>query len=502
MPATPKLLARLVKNISWTPLLGGTRIEDDKDHIVGAPDTSLSVDKDRVEVLGIPRILAPYYLAFLLDGIALGLVMPLLPYFVMKMGANAFDLSIVVSINYLIQSVGCILMGKFSDAYGRRIAMSICLSASCMTYILLHRATSLPGVILARMVAASMGGLLPIIQSTVADAIDVDDRPKYLGRIMATLGLGLVLGPTINACLPAFSTESKILLASFLPATSLLIILFYARETKRVSSLTSTTASAAAHALLPPKSPPRFSALKPLKETPSSSSLSPIAFDIIILVINSFAIMYAFATETIYAMFMKDLFGYHGDRALSTVFAVSGILIGIFQVFFIKSTINMLGKHATLVCGNAILSLGMIGVGMIRHRGFHFAMFGLHVVGYSIADTALASLITKYSSPATQGRDLAYNQSAQACGRVISPLVAGLLYEMSKSSTILPVGALPFIMGALFPAVATLAPFYLYMKNIVPTRRRVVVRPFVEGSTVAPMKCWMDSDQEVDEEEV
>lgn len=44
------------------------------------------------------------------------------------------------------------------------------------------------------------------------------------------------------------------------------------------------------------------------------------------LVLNGFLIMYAFATETIYAMFLKDSFGY-GERTLSTLFAVNGKLI-------------------------------------------------------------------------------------------------------------------------------------------------------------------------------
>eukprot|EP01037_Dinobryon_pediforme_P043376 gene43376-54363_t len=61
--------------------------------------------------------------------------------------------------------------------------------------------------------------------------------------------------------------------------------------------------------------------------------------------------MFAFATETIYAMFIKDSFGY-GESTLSTIFAINGLFIGLFQVFFIKPVISMIGKHATLALGN------------------------------------------------------------------------------------------------------------------------------------------------------
>ena len=184
-----------------------------------------------------------------------------------------------------------------------------------------------------------------------------------------------------------------------------------------------------------------------------------------LLVLNGFLMMYAFATETIYAMFMKDSFGY-GERALSTLFAMNGFLIGIFQVFFIKTMIGMLGKHATLAIGNFLLAAGMVGVALVRNEPVHFFLFAAHIVGYSIADTALASLISRYSATATQGRDLAMNQAAQSCARVLSPLFAGLLYEKSKQLGTLPIGALPFLAGAAFPAIGISIPALLYIRSV------------------------------------
>lgn len=43
------------------------------------------------------------------------------------------------------------------------------------------------------------GGLVPIMQSGVADVSSAADRPKYIGRIMATFGVGFVLGPALSA---------------------------------------------------------------------------------------------------------------------------------------------------------------------------------------------------------------------------------------------------------------------------------------------------------------
>lgn len=502
------------------------------------------------EILGIPKGLLPFYVAFALDSIAVGLVMPLLPFTVMELGANAFELSLVVSSNYIAQSIGVTIMGRVSDTYGRKVVMTMCLLASSLSYLFLSQAETLIGFASARIISGSFGGLIPVVQSTVADSSTQIERPKYLGRIMATFGLGFVIGPAISALLMGWSTRQKIRLASLLPFIGLNIIHFVAKETKKnvrplnlgfvsdsaaavtpsetnglpgspvsrkwkssnssafgstshlstaamitagapvgissassASKLTSSPLISRATSPLPSKgllfSPSNTTSTTTNTATPSSST----PFDIYLLVLNGFAIMFAFATETIYAMFIKDSFGY-GESTLSTIFAINGLFIGLFQVFFIKPVISLIGKHATLALGNVVLAIGMVGVALVRQtKPLHFAFFSAHIVGYSVADTTLASLISKYSSPATQGRDLALNQAAQACARVVSPLIAGMLYEYSKQPHAwLPVGALPFLVGAMCPLVALTIPTYLYLQKRARKLRRFSL--FTESSSL------------------
>ncbi len=425
------------------------------------------------ELFGVPRRLFPYYYAFLLDAITIGLVMPLLPFSVMELGANAFQLSLVISSNYVAQSIGCIIMGRVSDIYGRKPVTVICLFASMLSYIFLAHANSLMGMAVARIVSGSFGGLLPIMQSAVADVSSLNDRPKYLGRIMATFGLGFVIGPAISAALTSLSTRRKILVASIFPFLGLLIVIFLGKETKRfhivnkkrgsTSDMTGENTNNNLNNSLHHSKDHYLAPSLTSSASSSSSTSSVVPWEITLLVLNGFALMYTFATETIYAMFIKDAFGY-GEETLSRLFAINGSLIGIFQIFFIKPLITLLGQHTTLAIGNLILSLGIIGVALIRHRQIHFILFAIHIIGYSIADTSLTSLITRYSMISNQGSDLALNQAAQAVARVISPIVAGLLYEYSKKSQehqIFPIGALPFIASSLLPATAVTIPLYL-----------------------------------------
>jgi MFS family permease len=307
------------------------------------------------------------------------------------------------------------------------------------------------------------------MQSAVADISNIDDRPKYMGRIMATFGLGFVLGPALSAILSTrVSARDKIRYAAALPLIGFLMSTILLKETRRKVKGYAHLNTEHNHT---GDTPPHKSS-RPI--VPKSSHLSR---EISLLVLNGFLIMYAFGTESIYALFMKDNFGY-GEERLSALLAVNGLIMGVFQVFCIKPMITLAGKHATLAIGNSMLALGMIGLAVIRSKVPHFILFSLHILGYSIADTALVSLLTRYSSPSSQGSDLALNQAAQSCARVFSPLLAGLLYEQSSriqrsfqhgSGYILldrlPVGALPFLVGGLCPLVAVAIPVLLYIAS-------------------------------------
>ncbi|CAN0467896.1 unnamed protein product, partial [Discosporangium mesarthrocarpum] len=88
-----------------------------------------------------------------------------------------------------------------------------------------------------------------------------------------------------------------------------------------------------------------------------------------------------------------------------------------------------------------------------------YQLFTIHIIGYSLADTALVSLISRYATPSTQGRSLGLNQAAQSTARVISPL-------FSKRKNNLPLGALPYLVGSAFPLLGIAVPFALYMRSV------------------------------------
>ncbi|CAM9516627.1 unnamed protein product, partial [Choristocarpus tenellus] len=115
--------------------------------------------------------LAPVYLCYVLDSIGMGMALPALPFFIMSLQASALQLAMVVSSNYMAQTIGCVIMGNVSDRVGRKPVMMGCMVGSLLSYFLVSRSTSLAGVAFGRIVGGMMGGLTPIVQASVADVV-------------------------------------------------------------------------------------------------------------------------------------------------------------------------------------------------------------------------------------------------------------------------------------------------------------------------------------------
>lgn len=66
--------------------------------------------------------------------------------------------------------------------------------------------------------------MVPALQACVGDVSPQELRPKYLGRIVATFGIGFMIGPMLSKFLAHVSTRDKLRFASALPLLGFIII--------------------------------------------------------------------------------------------------------------------------------------------------------------------------------------------------------------------------------------------------------------------------------------
>ena len=112
------------------------------------------------------------------DMVGLLMIIPLMPFYARELGGGALIVAILMGAFTAAQLLSAPLWGRFSDKYGRRPALLVGLTASCIAYVVFAFATSIWLLLLSRLVQGAGGGTVGVIQAYVADSVEPDNRAK------------------------------------------------------------------------------------------------------------------------------------------------------------------------------------------------------------------------------------------------------------------------------------------------------------------------------------
>src|SRR5262245_59226255 len=162
------------------------------------------------EARKIPAKLFALMATAFVDMVGLLMILPLLPFYVKKLGGGGVDVlgahvgvglisGVIVSAFTVAQLLSAPVWGRFSDRFGRRPALLIALGASGFAYLIFGFANSLTVLFLSRLVQGAGGGTVGVIQAYVADATKPWERARALGWLSAATNLGVALGPVVGS---------------------------------------------------------------------------------------------------------------------------------------------------------------------------------------------------------------------------------------------------------------------------------------------------------------
>ena len=284
----------------------------------------------------------PVLVIILVDLLGLSIIVPLMPLYAARFGANAFVIGLLGSTYPFMQFIGAPLLGRLSDRVGRRPVLIISQIGTFLGFILLGFANALPLLFISRIIDGISGANISTAQAVMSDLTTPETRTQGLGLIGAAFGMGFILGPIIAFAVLLASHESYqavAFTAAFFSLASLCLTFFWLPES-RIPGKNNPSG----------KSPFSFQAMYQSLNRPTIG----------ILLVLMFAQQLAFGGyEQMFSLFALNRLGM-GARDTSGLFVLAGLFIVAIQAGFIGRWSKKYGDRWLVMLGLSTLAVGLI----------------------------------------------------------------------------------------------------------------------------------------------
>jgi len=143
------------------------------------------------------------FVTILLDMLALGVVIPVLPKliegFVDNDTANAARIFGLFGTGWaLMQFIFSPVLGGLSDRFGRRPVVLLSNFGLAADYVLMALAPSLAWLFVGRLISGVTSASVSTAFAYIADTTPPEKRAAYFGKIGVAFGAGFILGPALG----------------------------------------------------------------------------------------------------------------------------------------------------------------------------------------------------------------------------------------------------------------------------------------------------------------
>jgi DHA1 family tetracycline resistance protein-like MFS transporter len=360
------------------------------------------------------------------DLIGFGIVIPVLPFLAETYGASATVLGALLTSYAVMQALFAPIWGRVSDRFGRRPVMLATIAGSSLALLLLGLADSLVGLFVARTLGGIFGANISVATAYVTDVTSEEQRTTWMGMIGASFGVGFILGPAIGGLLAPYGYAVPMLAASGLSAANLIYAAIVLREPQRHRE---REAAGVGPARLLRNGFVRRICLGYFAFTLGVTQL-----------------------ETVFAFFMMDRFGYDA-REVAYILVLMALIMVAIQGGGLRALAPRYGERNLILGGASLLALCFAVVPFVPSVALLLVPLSISSIGRGISQPAMMSIVSQTATPTTRGAVMGTFQSSASLARVVGPVIAGLLYDVSLASPFILASVL---MAAVFAIAAAL----------------------------------------------
>lgn len=379
-------------------------------------------------------------LAVLIDMIAIGLIVPVLPLlvgtFTTSTTQQTFWFGAVALTFGVANFFASPILGALSDRFGRRPVLLLGFSGLALSFIVTGLATALWMLIVVRLFSGAMQSNAAVANAYVADITAPQDRARRFGLVGAMFGLGFTLGPAMGGYLGSINLHLPFYIAGGMAILNWIYGYFVLPE-----SLPAERRKPFAWRRANP-----FGALVGLSQLRGVGSL---------VTVIGLAGLAQFTVQNSFVLYTTFKFGW-GPRDNGLALFTAGLMAVLVQGFLLKYLLRHLSARTLAVGGLMASTLTYLAFGAITQG---WMMFVVIIAGTLLGGGAAAviqSLVSNSADARSQGQTMgavaAVNSLMAVMAPVISASLLGIVAHLPKGDWRM---GLPFYFCAALQLIGT-----------------------------------------------
>jgi len=337
------------------------------------------------------------------DMIGFAMVLPLLPFYAVRLGAEPWMVGPLVAAFAVAQLASAPLWGRVSDRYGRRPVILAGLLGSTVAFAIFGLANSLWLLFLSRIAQGSGGGTTGVIQAYIADSTQPGDRARALGWLSAATSAGVMIGPALGSLAFRLGPAAPGLLASVLCLSNLGFASRWLPESG-----------------LPAHKRPSH-ARRPIGHAVSEVLRHPAGGVGRLIWIYAVGMGAFTAMTTVLPLYLNARFGIT-EKTIGYFFLYVGALSVVLRAVIVGWLVDHLGEARVTRLGATAMALGFLLMGLAPSLVTFIAVAGLMPVGTALLFPATSAQVTHRTSAEEMGQTLGVQQAFGGVARVVGPI--------------------------------------------------------------------------------
>ncbi|HSX61543.1 MAG TPA: TCR/Tet family MFS transporter [Tahibacter sp.] len=333
--------------------------------------------------------LAFIFITVLLDILAFGIVIPVLPRLIKQMAggdmvAAADWVGIIATVFAVVQFFCSPIQGALSDRYGRRPVILLSNLGLGLDFILMAVVQTLPWLVIARVISGMTAASFSTANAYIADVTPPEKRAAAFGALGAAFGIGFVLGPALGGTLGDVDLRLPFWLAAGLALANFCYGYFVLPESLPAERRTPRYDWSRANPV---------GALLLLRRYPQVYALAFVVF------LSQLA---HYVLNTTFVLYADYRYGW-GPQAVGYTLGFVGVCNGIVQALLVSRIVRRFGERRAIFVGLAFGALGFAWQGFAATGWISLVAIPLLAL-WGCAGPATQALVTRQVDPSEQGR--------------------------------------------------------------------------------------------------